>query len=240
MKDSGTHRAERAGSGEMFDSIATRYDLVNRVISLGLDQAWRRVTLRSLAVSRDARVLDVATGTGDLAAMIARAESTARVVGLDASSRMLAIATEKIQRAGLDGRVSFVQGDAEQLPFEADTFDGACIAFGIRNVPDRARAISEMARVTRPGGRLAVLELSEPRSGWLSPFARFYVHELVPRVGSLLSGAAEYRYLERSIAAFPPATEFCNVIESSGWSDVRARPLSFGVCHLYTAERAVA
>jgi demethylmenaquinone methyltransferase/2-methoxy-6-polyprenyl-1,4-benzoquinol methylase len=142
-----------------------------------------------------------------------------------------------VERAGLASRIALVQGDAEALPLEARSFDAVCIAFGIRNVPDRARGVAEMARVTRPGGRLAVLELSEPKSGWLSPLARFYVHELVPRVGSLLSGAAEYRYLERSIAAFPSAAEFCSLLRASGWDEVHARSLSFGVCHLYTARR---
>jgi demethylmenaquinone methyltransferase/2-methoxy-6-polyprenyl-1,4-benzoquinol methylase len=238
MKDPNTHPEERAGSGKMFDSIAPRYDLVNRVISLGLDQAWRRSTVRSLSLSSGSRVLDVATGTADLALMVASLEPGVSVVGLDPSGRMLEIAAEKIRRAGFDERISLVQGDAEELPLESNGFDGACVAFGIRNVPDRPRALAEMARVTRPGGRLAVLELSEPRAGWLSPLARFYVHELVPRLGSLLSGAAEYRYLERSIAAFPPAREFCDVISASGWRDVEARPLNFGVCHLYTARRA--
>ncbi|HTQ05838.1 MAG TPA: bifunctional demethylmenaquinone methyltransferase/2-methoxy-6-polyprenyl-1,4-benzoquinol methylase UbiE [Polyangiaceae bacterium] len=225
------------GSGQMFDGIAARYDFVNRVISLGIDQSWRRRTVRSLALAEGARVLDLATGTGDLALLIARATPNSRVVGLDPSGKMLDIAREKVAAAGLDERVELVTGDAEELPFADATFDGVSIAFGIRNVPDRARALAEMARVTKPGGRVAVLELSEPHGGILGPLARFHVHTLVPWVGALLSGAQEYRYLQKSIAAFPPAAEFAAMMERAGLRMLVTEPLTFGVCHLYVGER---
>lgn len=223
------------GSGEMFDRIAERYDLLNRILSLGIDQRWRKLTTSALELPEGGRVLDLATGTADLAMLVARREPTVSIVGLDPSARMLEVGRRKVGAAGLDGRIELVQGDAQELPFEDDSFDGTCIAFGIRNVPDRPRALREMARVTKPGGRVAILELSEPRKGLLGPLARFHVHTVVPWLGSLLSGAREYRYLQRSIAAFPPAEEFAGIMEAAGLEVLRVQPLTFGVAHLYVA-----
>jgi demethylmenaquinone methyltransferase/2-methoxy-6-polyprenyl-1,4-benzoquinol methylase len=226
----------KEGSGAMFDGIAARYDLVNRVISLGIDQSWRRKTVAALGLAPGHRVLDLATGTADLAIQVARTEPSVHVVGLDPSSKMLDVGREKVTRATLEARVELVQGDAQALPFEAKSFDSVCIAFGIRNVPDRAQALREMARVTRPGGRIAILELSEPRSGLLGALARFHIHTVVPYVGALLSGVKEYQYLQRSIAAFPPADEFATLMKTSNLDVIGVHALTFGVCHLYVAE----
>ena len=217
----------------MFDAIAERYDFMNRILSLGIDQGWRRKTVKSLALPEQPRVLDLATGTGDLAIQIAKAHPTARVTGLDPSARMLDVGRTKVERGGLSDRVDLVVGDAQELPFEDRAFDGVSIAFGIRNVPDRARALGEMARVTRPNGRIAILELSEPEGGPLGWLARFHVHTVVPTLGALLSGAHEYRYLQRSIAAFPRARVFADLMRESGVEPLRVVPLTFGVCHLY-------
>ena len=226
----------REGSGAMFDGIAARYDLVNRVISLGIDQSWRKKTVRALELAAGHRVLDLATGTADLAIQVAQTEPGASVVGLDPSGKMLDVGRVKVTRGALDARVELVQGDAQALPFGDDSFHSVCIAFGIRNVPDRAQALREMARVTRPGGRIAILELSEPRSGLLGALARFHIHTVVPYVGALLSGVKEYQYLQRSIAAFPPADEFAALMQSSNLNVLAVHPLTFGVCHLYVAE----
>lgn len=241
------------GSGAMFDQIARRYDLCNRVLSLGLDRGWRRRAVRALQLPADARprVLDVATGTGDLAIDLARACPGAAIIGLDPSQGMLDIAAQKLARQGLAGRVSLVVGDAQQLPFKSCELDGATIAFGIRNVPDRGAALRELARVVRPGGRVAVLELSEPSGaaadapllsralrGALGGAARFHTHHVVPRLGALLSGAREYAYLQRSIAAFPPAAEFAALMEASGLHVVDLQPLTFGACTLFIATPA--
>jgi demethylmenaquinone methyltransferase/2-methoxy-6-polyprenyl-1,4-benzoquinol methylase len=229
------------GSGAMFDAIAARYDLMNRLLSFGIDQRWRSKTARALSLTPGARVLDLATGTADLALRVAREEASCHVVGLDPSARMLEVGRRKVAQQKLSERVELVQGDAQSLPFDARSFDGVCIAFGIRNVPDRPKALREMARVTRPGGRIAILELSEPDGGLLAPFARFHVHTLVPTLGALLSGAREYRYLQRSIAAFPKASDFAEVMASSGIDLLALTPLTFGVCHLYVGTpRAVA
>ncbi len=226
--------ASRPGSGAMFDGIAARYDLLNRLISLGLDRGWRRALVEALAPAAPARVLDLATGTGDVALALARRFAGARVFGLDPSPRMLALAPAKVARAGVAARCRWLLGDAQRLPFPARSFDGVTIAFGIRNVPDRDAALAEMARVTRPGGVVAVLELSEPRRGLLAPLARLHVHRLVPGLGALLSGSREYAYLARSIAAFPAPEEFAARLEAAGLEAVAARPLTFGTVHLYT------
>ncbi len=226
----------RGGSGAMFDKIAERYDLLNRVMSFGVDRSWRRRTVRALGLGVDYRVLDLATGTADLALLIARTHPHGSIVGLDPSPGMLAIGRRKVAEQQLDGRIELLEGDAQQLPFGDSSFDGVCIAFGIRNVPDRGKALAEMARVTRPGGRVAILELSEPSGGLLGPLARFHIRTVVPRLGALLSGAREYRYLQQSIAAFPPPAEFATLMQASGLSVLSVDTLTFGVCALYVAE----
>ncbi len=225
------------GSGAMFDGIAPRYDLLNRVISLGLDRRWRRALVRALALGPGGRVLDVATGTGDVALAIARAHPDGAVVGLDPSREMLHVGRRKVERAGLAGQITLVEGDAQALPFDDASFDAACISFGIRNVPDRPRGLGEMARVVRPGGVVAVLELGEPRDGPLAPVARWHAHTVVPRIGAALSGAAAYDYLSRSVAAFPPPGEFAAMMGAAGLAEVAVRPLGFGAAHLYSSLR---
>jgi demethylmenaquinone methyltransferase / 2-methoxy-6-polyprenyl-1,4-benzoquinol methylase len=226
-------QAVRPGSGAMFDRIARRYDLLNRLLSLGLDQRWRRLTVAALELAPGQRILDLATGTGDLALAMLRRCPEAHVVGLDPSQAMLAVARDKQSRRAGDTALELGVGEAERLPFASDAFDGVAIAFGLRNVPDRERALREMARVTRPGGRIAVLELGEPRGALLGRLARLHIHVLVPRIGALVSGAREYRYLETSIAAFPPPEQVARMMERSGIEPLEARPLTFGACNLF-------
>ncbi|MCX5743738.1 MAG: bifunctional demethylmenaquinone methyltransferase/2-methoxy-6-polyprenyl-1,4-benzoquinol methylase UbiE [Proteobacteria bacterium] len=228
----------KLGSGQMFDRIAARYDAMNRVLSFGLDRGWRKKTVAALQLGEHARVLDVATGTGDLAIEIAKRHPGTTVVGLDPSEGMIAVGRVKVARRAMTDRVSFVVGDAQQLPHANCEFDAATIAFGIRNVPDRGAGLRELARVVRPGGRVAVLELGEPRRGFFAGAARFHTHVVVPRLGALLSGAKEYRYLQRSIAAFPPAEEFAALMRASGLQVLDVVPLTFGACTLYVATPA--
>lgn len=229
----------RGGSGEMFDAIAPRYDLLNRLLSLGVDQRWRRLLVERLALKPGARVLDLATGTADLAIMIARSAPDASVVGVDPSTEMLRVGRVKVDALGLGERVTLQVGDAQQLgDFEDRSVDAVSMAFGIRNVPDRGRALRELARVTRPGRHIAILELSEPRGGLIGALARFHVHQMVPWLGALLSGAREYRYLQRSIAAFPAPEEFARLMKDSGIVVESIEALTFGVCHLYVGTPA--
>jgi demethylmenaquinone methyltransferase/2-methoxy-6-polyprenyl-1,4-benzoquinol methylase len=227
----------------MFDRIAERYDLLNRVISLGVDQRWRRATVAALepAVSPEgAEFLDLATGTGDLALAVAQRYPQCSVIGVDPSLQMMQVGERKRTQAPWHGkagqRVRFVQGDAQRLEFDADRFAGVSMAFGIRNVPDRSAALREIARVTRPGGRIAILELSEPKRGPLAAVARFHMHRLVPWLGALLSGEREYRYLPQSIAAFPAPEAFAEQLQQAGLRVLQVQKFTFGVCHLYVAE----
>ncbi len=231
----------RPGSGAMFDAIAGRYDLLNRIISLGLDQGWRRRTVAALApdtgpsagMANGGTFVDLATGTGDLAVEIVRQFPQARVIGVDPSANMLAIGRDKMQRLNLAQQVEMRLGAAERLPFDDNSVDGLSIGFGIRNVADRLAGLREMARITRPGGRIAILEGSEPRRGLLAPMARFHLRVVVPRLGAWLSGSPEYRYLQTSISAFPPPEEFADLMRQAGIEVLKVQPLTFGVCHLY-------
>lgn len=226
------------GSGRMFDGIADKYDLLNRVNSLGMDQSWRRIAIRKLNLSDGDRVLDLATGTADLPLEMLRQRAQLNVVGLDPSGGMLSIGERKVKRAGLDDRIELVFGDAQELHFEDDSFDGITMAFGIRNVPDRGKALREMGRVLKPGRRLAILELSEPKNGLMAFFARLHMQLFVPAVGALLSGKNEYSYLRESIEAFPRPEAFETLMVDSGLRLVERRNFAFGACVLYVAEPA--
>ena len=182
----------RPGSGEMFDTIAPRYDLLNRLISLGLDQGWRRRAVAALALGPGKTALDLATGTGDLALMIARAHPEAQVIATDPSRGMLDVAVEKARPLG--DRIRLSVGGAEAIDLPGGSVDAVSMAFGIRNVPDRPRALREMARVTRDGGRVSILELTEPQQGGpLAAIARFHIHRVVPRIGGVLLGLGRVR-----------------------------------------------
>jgi len=219
----------------MFDRIAGRYDFLNRVMSFGIDKRWRKRTVQALQLQSGDRVLDLATGTGDLAlAMLARHDVT--VEGLDPARNMLAIGQAKAERRRSGDRYRVTAGVAEALPYASGRFDAACMAFGIRNCTDREASLREIARVVRPGGRVAILELSEPRSGLLSPLARFHVHVVIPRLGALLSGEKEYRYLQSSIAAFPPPPAFEEMLGKSGIDVIESIRLTMGTCYLYVGE----
>jgi len=221
----------------MFDAISNRYDLVNRIVSLGLDQGWRKKTVASLALQAGDHVLDLATGTADLAIAIAESNLEVTVEGSDPSEGMLCVGKTKLAQHAIAHRVTLVTGDAMAIDRDDASFDAVTMSFGIRNVPDRPRALAEIFRVLRPGGRLAILELSEPRRGPLAGLARLHVHTIVPTVGSWLSGAREYRYLEKSIAAFPPADTFADLVRAAGFVDVEARALTLGVVHLYVGRK---
>ncbi len=223
------------GSGAMFDGIAERYDLLNRINSLGMDRRWRRKTVEALALEGGMRLLDIATGTADLLLEVGRRHPEVALTGLDPSASMLAIAQVKLAAHRLAAEL--VEGDAQAMPFEEGAFDRASVCFGIRNVPDRTKALVEIRRVLRPGGRLAVLELSEPRGGPMAFLARIHVDHVVPRVGAALSRAGEYEYLRRSIAAFPRPEIFAATIEEAGFTNVAVQAFAFGACVLFVADK---
>jgi demethylmenaquinone methyltransferase / 2-methoxy-6-polyprenyl-1,4-benzoquinol methylase len=220
---------------EMFSSIAGRYDVTNVVLSFGLDHWWRRVTVRAGGTGPGMRVLDCATGTGDLALAFRR--TGAEVVGTDFCAPMLGPAREKAKAAGLD--VTFEVADALALPYPDASFDLASISFGIRNVDDPVRCLREMARVVKPGGRVLVLEFGQPRGLWGALY-RFYSRVVMPFVGGLLTGnRAAYQYLPRTAAAFPAGEAFLELMDRSGsFAGQSARSLTGGIAWLYEGSRA--
>ena len=216
----------------MFDALVPRYDLLNHLMSAGQDIVWRRRTAARLP-DPCRRVLDVGTGTGDLAVtVLLRAAAT--VVGLDLSAPMLELASVKIRRRGLGDRFAAVQGSALELPFSDRCFDAVTVAFGLRNIPDRAAALREMARVVRPGGKVLVLEMTLPRRSLARHFFRLHLRYVIPLLGRLLSPSAEaYRYLPASIRAFPSPQELTSLMRAAGLIDVRNRSMSLGITHLH-------
>jgi demethylmenaquinone methyltransferase/2-methoxy-6-polyprenyl-1,4-benzoquinol methylase len=214
----------------MFDRIAPRYDLLNRLMTAGLDRTWRRAAAAAADVAAGERALDCCTGTGDLALDLAERAVGGEVVGLDASPRMLELARAKAAAAGQNA--TFVEGDACALPFEDDTFDAATVAFGARNLPDLDRGLAEMARVVRPGGRVVVLEITTPRH--LRPFYRLWFDRVVPRLGALVArDRAAYSYLPASVRRFPEPPELAARMAAAGVRDVRWRTFAGGIIALH-------
>jgi demethylmenaquinone methyltransferase/2-methoxy-6-polyprenyl-1,4-benzoquinol methylase len=218
---------------EMFSSIAPRYDATNDALSLGLHRTWRSATVRLSGAAPGQSVLDCATGTGDLAIAFKRAVGPeGRVVGTDFCAEMLVPAPEKARRAGLE--IDFRVADAMSLPYPDDSFDIASIAFGIRNVDDPGKCLSELARVVRPGGRVVVLEFGQP-TGLFGAFFRVYARWVMPLIGQLLTGnRTAYEYLPRTAAAFPAGDRFLTLMDSTSRFQQRtAHPLVFGTAYVY-------
>jgi demethylmenaquinone methyltransferase / 2-methoxy-6-polyprenyl-1,4-benzoquinol methylase len=212
---------------DMFDRIAPVYDLMNRVMSLGLDVRWRRMTARAV-VRPDDRVLDVCCGTGDLA--LADLEAGGNVTGLDFSERMLARARRK------SDAIEWVRGDATALPFPEDTFDAVTVGFGVRNLAELESGLRELARVLRPGGRLGCLEITRP-TGALRPFFRLWFDGLVPLAGRVLPGGSAYTYLPASVRRFPGPEDLAAVMEGAGFAAIRWKLLGGGIVALHTAAK---
>ena len=222
----------------MFDSIAPRYDLLNRVLSVGLDQRWRRRGVEALRLRAPSRVLDLCTGTADLAIAVTAGHRDATVVGIDFSAAMLRLGLDKVKRAGLSHKVRLIRGDATRIPLAEATCDGATVGFGIRNVAEPERALAELSRVLRSGARLAILEFGQPRIPGVRTMYAWYFRYLLPVIGRRISQhQSAYSYLPASVGAFPPPAEFVRTIERHGFVDVEAVPLTFGIVYLYTATR---
>ena len=219
----------------MFDAISPKYDLLNRICSFGVDQRWRRRVIRVLRKSGARNVLDVATGTADLAILAARSGMT--VTGVDISAGMLGRAREKIVRAGLEERITLVQADSEQLPFNDGSFDAVMVAFGVRNFEHLERGLAEMWRTLGAGGKLCVLEFSRPK-GIVGALFRFYFHQVMPAIGRMVSkDTSAYTYLPRSVDAFPEGPDFLRMLAGAGFTGASAERMTGGIATLYTACR---
>ncbi|MEP6782536.1 MAG: bifunctional demethylmenaquinone methyltransferase/2-methoxy-6-polyprenyl-1,4-benzoquinol methylase UbiE [Acidobacteriota bacterium] len=223
----------------MFDAIAERYDLLNTILSGGLDRYWRHHAINSLRLTGQERLLDVCTGTADVAIGAARrSRGAAHVVGVDFSGAMLGRGLVKIRRGGFASRIQLVRGDAMNLPLASGSVHAATIAFGIRNVQQPEVAFQELMRVLRPGGRLAILEFGTPGSRIFGPLYAWYSRNILPRIGRAVSRHdAAYTYLPESIGAFTYGDEFARILNIAGFSQVEARPFMFGAVYLYSAKK---
>lgn len=223
----------------MFDAIARRYDLLNTVLSAGLDRHWRRRAIAALRLSGRERLLDVCTGTADVAIGAARhPRGAARVVGIDFSGSMLAHGLDKVKRAALSARIQLIRADAMALPAADGSVDAAAIAFGIRNVQRAEVACRELWRVLRPGGRVAILEFGLPVVPAVRPLYLWYFNHVLPRIGRAVSRHdAAYTYLPESVGSFQFGEEFARMLREAGFAEVKASPLALGIVYLYTARR---
>jgi demethylmenaquinone methyltransferase/2-methoxy-6-polyprenyl-1,4-benzoquinol methylase len=225
----------------MFGEIAPRYDFLNHLLSLNIDKYWRRQAVRRAGPRGNAPILDLCTGTGDLALAYAR-RTRAPIVAADFCPEMLAIGRQKAQKAGLQLQVEFVEADAQRLPFADDRFQIVAVAFGLRNVADTDQGLREMVRVCRPGGQVAVLEFSTPRRWPFRSLYGWYFRNVLPRVGQTLApnGADAYLYLPESVGEFPSYEALARRMEAAGLGEVDFTPLTFGVATLYVGKKPVA
>jgi demethylmenaquinone methyltransferase/2-methoxy-6-polyprenyl-1,4-benzoquinol methylase len=225
---------------QMFGQVAGRYDFLNHLLSLGIDRCWRRQAVRRVPPKGTLPILDVCTGTGDLALAYDRAaRGTAPVVGADFCHEMLVLAREKVRREGADDRISFLEADAQSLPLSSDVFQIVCVAFGLRNVADTDRGLAEMSRVCAPGGQVAVLEFSTPTRQPFKAAYGWYFRHVLPRIGRLVSRKSgdAYNYLPTSVSEFPQGAALAERMRAAGLSDVRCYPLTFGVATLYVGTK---
>ncbi len=222
----------------MFGRIAPYYDLLNRLLSLGIDTIWRKRAIQQLQGRQVGQLLDLATGTADVALEAARQLPAARITGVDISNEMLDIGREKIRRKGLQETIELVYGDAENLPFPDNTFDALTVAFGVRNYENLDKGLAEMRRVLKEGGKLVVLEFSRPRTFPFKQLYNAYFRHILPLIGRLTSRDPKaYRYLYESVQAFPDGEHFLTILEKAGYKSNQCIPLTLGICSIYTGEK---
>lgn len=222
---------------EMFDNIAYRYDFLNHLLSAGMDRLWRKRAVRYIGEIKPQIVADIATGTGDFAMEIMKINPQ-KIVGIDLSEDMLKWARIKAQEKGFNDVIQYVKGDSEKLLFDTDTFDAMTVGFGVRNYQDLEQGLKEMNRVLKPKGRLVILEVSKPTNFFVKIFFNFYFNYVCPLIGRLFSkDSRAYTYLPESVAAFPSGQKFTAILEKTGFKNVTWKPLTFGICAMYTAEK---
>lgn len=224
---------------EMFDHIAPTYDRLNHILSLSIDKIWRRRVVRRVLKLGAKEILDVATGTGDLAIAMARKIEGSTICGVDLSPEMLEVARTKVLKLGLSKRISLIEGNAEHLELDSESVDAVTIAFGIRNFENKEACLSELNRIIRPGGHLVILEFSNPTNPLINLLYRFYSHKVLPWVGGIISkNRSAYEYLPASVDGFPNPDNFAAIIEKAGYTNVTRRSQSFGIAQIYIAQKS--
>ena len=222
---------------KMFDKVSENYDFLNRVLTFGIDIRWRKKVVKAVAKNNPKKLLDIATGTGDFAIMLAELNPD-KVIGLDISQGMLDIGIEKIKNKNLTSLIDMIQGDSENMPFEDNTFDAITIGFGVRNFENLDKGLQEIHRVLKPKGILAILETSQPEKFPMKQLFKFYSKYIIPTIGGLFSkDKSAYSYLPESAAAFPYGENFNNILQKNGFNNATNKPLTFGIASMYTAKK---
>jgi len=234
-KDSNLGKKEQVA--KMFDTISENYDGLNRVISFGIDVNWRKKVIELVGKNNPKKLLDIATGTGDLAIMMAQLNPE-KIVGLDISEGMLAVGKQKVAKANLSDKIEMVLGDSENLPFDNNTFDGITVSFGVRNFAHLDKGLKEILRVLKPGGTLVILETSNPTKFPFKQGYKFHTRYILPFIGKLFSkDKVAYSYLSESANSFPFGAAFNNILQKNGFINTTYTPVTFGVATIYTASK---
>jgi demethylmenaquinone methyltransferase/2-methoxy-6-polyprenyl-1,4-benzoquinol methylase len=222
---------------KMFNNIAWRYDFLNHFLSLGIDKYWRRKTIALLKKKNPKLILDIATGTGDLAIEAAKLIPL-KIFGVDISTDMLNIGRKKIKEKKLEDKIELIEGDSEKLFFTDNKFDAITVGFGVRNFGDLEKGLKEMHRVLKPGGIIAILEFSRPMNKIFQWMYDIYSSKITPRIGQMISkDKVAYSYLHESVKAFPSGNDFCNILIKNGYKDIHFKTLTFGIATIYTASK---
>lgn len=233
-----SEKSKKEQVAEMFDNIAGNYDFLNHFLSLGIDILWRKKAVRLLSKRKPKQILDVATGTGDFA-LESLSLNPDKVVGVDISKDMVSVGQKKVVKKGLKDKVELVYGDSENLQFEDHTFDAITVAFGVRNFEDLDKGLSEMLRVLKPGGQIAVIEFSKPENFPIKQIYNFYFKNILPGLGKMISkDARAYTYLPESVDAFPYGKTFLDRMHEVGYTKAQCIPLTFGIASIYLAEKS--
>ncbi|MBL7695971.1 MAG: bifunctional demethylmenaquinone methyltransferase/2-methoxy-6-polyprenyl-1,4-benzoquinol methylase UbiE [Ferruginibacter sp.] len=235
-KDSDLRKKQQVAG--MFDDIAFRYDFLNRFLSAGIDVSWRKKAIRQLAALHPKSLLDVATGTADMAIMASGMLKPEKIVGIDISDGMLEIGQAKLKKLNLQDRIQLLNGDSETINFENDSFEAVTVAFGVRNFENLEKGLAEIRRVLKPGGKLVVLEFSKPKAPVVKGMYNLYMRYICPGVGKLFSkNRSAYQYLDESIKQFPEGKNFTAILDKLGYRNTYSKPLSLGICSIYCGEK---
>lgn len=239
MKPYNEEQSKKEQVEMMFDNIAPTYDKLNHIMSLNIDRMWRRRVMRIVRRSKAHKIMDVATGTGDLAIAMAKRVDRTQILGVDLSEEMLAVARRKVEKQGLEERIMLEKGDAENLTMvTTESIDAATIAFGVRNFENIERGLSEIYRTLKPGGKLVVLEFSMPKNRLVRWVYSQYAHRLLPRIGGMISKDKQaYTYLPDSVEEFPSPERFAEILRGVGFKSVKTRSQSFGIAYIYDATK---
>lgn len=230
--------SKREQIAEMFDNVSPKYDFLNHLLSGGIDFWWRKKAISMLRAEKPQLILDIATGTGDLAVEAVKQLKPEKVIGVDISEGMLAVGREKMKKLGLENKIELQTGDSEKLQFENNTFDAVIVSFGVRNFENLEKGLTDMCRVTKSGGTCMVMEFSNPKTPVIKQLYNFYNATILPFIGRLVSNdSSAYSYLPESVKAFPEGENFLKVFEKAGFSQTKCIPLTFGVCSIYIGKK---